>query len=56
LPTKRTPGLALQGLEEARTVIFLEQIDKQNVRYLREAVSEERICTYVTVKLTSSPP
>jgi predicted transcriptional regulator len=34
-------------------VIFLEQIDKQNVRYLREAVSEERICTYVTVKVTT---
>jgi len=34
-------------------VIFLEQVDKQNVRYLREALSEERICTYTTVKATT---
>jgi len=32
-------------------VVFLEQIDHQNVTYLREALSEEKICTYVTVKV-----
>jgi len=31
-------------------VVFLEQIDNQNVAYLREALSEEKICTYVTEK------
>jgi len=32
-------------------VVFLEQIDNQNVAYLREAMSEEKICTYVTEKV-----
>ena len=32
-------------------VVFLEQIDNQNVTYLREALSEEKICTYVTEKV-----
>jgi len=34
-------------------IVFLEQIDKQNVQYLREAMSEEKICTYVTVKVST---
>jgi predicted transcriptional regulator len=33
-------------------VVFLEQIDNQNIAYLREAMSEEKICTYVTEKTT----
>ncbi|MFP3218480.1 MAG: helix-turn-helix domain-containing protein [Acidianus sp.] len=32
-------------------VVFLEQIDNQNVAYLRETMSEEKICTYVTEKV-----
>ena len=32
-------------------VVFLEQIDNQNIAYLREAMSEEKICTYVTEKV-----
>ena len=34
-------------------VVFLEQIDNQNVAYLREAMSEEKICTYVTEKVST---
>jgi len=34
-------------------IVFLEQIDKQNVMYLREALSEEKICTLVTEKVTT---
>ncbi|ACP35850.1 transcriptional regulator TrmB [Sulfolobus islandicus L.S.2.15] len=34
-------------------VVFLEQIDNQNIAYLREAMSEEKICTYVTEKVTT---
>ena len=34
-------------------VVFLEQIDNQNVTYLREALSEDKICTYVTEKVAS---
>jgi predicted transcriptional regulator len=34
-------------------VVFLEQIDNQNVAYLREAMSEEKICTYVTEKVAT---
>ena len=34
-------------------VVFLEQIDNQNITYLREALSEEKICTYVTEKVTT---
>jgi len=34
-------------------IVFLEQIDGQNIQYLREALSEEKICTYVTVKVSS---
>jgi len=34
-------------------VVFLEQIDNQNITYLREALSEEKICTYVTEKIAS---
>ena len=34
-------------------VVFLEQIDNQNVMYLREALSEEKICTYVTEKVAT---
>jgi DNA-binding Lrp family transcriptional regulator len=34
-------------------VVFLEQIDNQNVTYLREAMSEEKICTYVTEKVAT---
>ncbi|WP_048052308.1 TrmB family transcriptional regulator [Saccharolobus islandicus] len=32
-------------------IVFLEQIDKQNIAYLKEAISEEKITTYVTVKV-----
>jgi len=32
-------------------IVFLEQIDNQNIEYLREAISEEKITTYVTVKV-----
>ncbi|PVU75457.1 transcriptional regulator [Sulfolobus sp. SCGC AB-777_G06] len=32
-------------------VVFLEQIDNQNVTYLREVLSEEKICTYITEKV-----
>ena len=34
-------------------VVFLEQIDGQNITYLREALSEEKICTYVTEKVAN---
>jgi len=34
-------------------VVFLEQIDGQNITYLREALSEEKICTYVTEKVVN---
>ena len=34
-------------------VVFLEQIDRQNIMYLREALSEEKICTFVTEKVTT---
>jgi len=32
-------------------IVFLEQIDDQNIEYLREAISEEKITTYVTVRV-----
>jgi len=32
-------------------IVFLEQIDNQNIEYLREAISEEKITTYVTVRV-----
>jgi len=34
-------------------VVFLEQIDNQNITYLREAMSEEKICTFVTEKVAT---
>jgi DNA-binding Lrp family transcriptional regulator/GTPase SAR1 family protein len=33
-------------------VLFIEQIDKQNMNYLRELMTEEKICTVVTEKET----
>ncbi|WP_016730908.1 hypothetical protein [Saccharolobus islandicus] len=33
-------------------VLFIEQIDKQNINYIREAMTEDRICTLVTEKET----
>jgi DNA-binding MarR family transcriptional regulator len=32
-------------------VVFLEQIDDQNINYLREMMTEERVCTLVTEKV-----
>jgi len=32
-------------------VLFIEQIDKQNINYIREMMTEERICTLVTEKV-----
>ena len=32
-------------------ILFIDQIDKQMVNYLREMMSEDRICTLVTVKV-----
>jgi len=34
-------------------IVFLEQIDNQNVAYLREAMSEEEICTFVAEKVAT---
>lgn len=32
-------------------VVFLEQIDNQNINYLREMMTEDKICTYVPMKV-----
>jgi len=32
-------------------IVFLEQIDDQNINYLREMMTEERVCTLVTEKV-----
>jgi len=32
-------------------IVFLEQIDNQNINYLREMMTEERVCTLVTEKI-----
>lgn len=32
-------------------IIFLDQIDDQNIDYIREALTEQQICTYVTTKV-----
>ena len=32
-------------------VLFIEQIDRQNINYIREMTTEERICTLVTEKV-----
>ncbi|MCI4409825.1 MAG: hypothetical protein JHC26_12090 [Thermofilum sp.] len=32
-------------------VVFLEQIDNQNINYLREMMTEDRVCTLVTEKV-----
>jgi len=33
-------------------VLFVEQIDRQNINYIREMMTEEKVCTLVTEKVT----
>ena len=35
-------------------VLFIEQIDRQNINYIREMMTEEKVCTLVTEKVTNA--
>ena len=35
-------------------VLFIDQIDKQNINYIREMMTEEKICTLVTEKVVNA--
>jgi len=56
IPSTRLTQNALGYLSSVDTfdghALFIEQIDRQNANYLRELMTEEKICTVVTEKAT----